>query len=117
MTCGDTAGQWCPAIAGSTWNVEPYIGEDATAVAVFTYAGQIAVTTVVNTGQVLVGSWDHSGTSFIWSGTDILDNTYRLTFTVEADECGPLGGVHSAHGDIVQQDVGQVGVAYITRVI
>lgn len=119
MTCGDTIAKWVPVL-GSIWTAEVYIGEseqDLTAAVVFTYSGQVASTTIIDTGKVLVGSWDHDGTTLTWSGTDVLDNSYRLTFTCPANDCGPLGAVHSANGTVYQQDVGVVGSTYITRVV
>lgn len=120
--CGDTQGGWVPALTASVWDVELYFYDgpvDETAAVTQTYAGQISATVVaLPTVQVLTGSWAYdSGTShFVWSGTDTANNLLRYTYDVTADTCGTLGGVHSASGILIQQDVGQVGVVYATRV-
>lgn len=120
-SCGDTSASWVPTLTASTWDTEIYLYDgpvDETSVIVETYAGQVSVSTGVSPNlQILSGSWSFADGTFTWSGTDVSDNTYRLTFIMIADSCGGLGGVHSASGTIIQQGVGEVGVAYMTRVI
>lgn len=116
--CGDSSGSWVPA-TGSTWYVEILLNDntDLTAATAFTYPGQLAVTEITETLQTLEGQWDFAGGSdFIFSGTDIGDNSYRLTFTATANDCGALGGVHAAYGTVTHQTQGQIGVLYMTRI-
>lgn len=116
--CGDTRASWVP-LTGSEWITEVYLypNVDFTGEAVMTYAGQLSALVVDDSVQVFTGSWDFDSGQLIWSATDVADNSYRLTFVMDANDCGLLGGVHSANGDIIQQDVGLVGVAYMTRIL
>lgn len=118
--CGDTATAWVPLI-GSTWVAETYISGSRTTELEFTYTGRVAVTIFDDNLQTLVGQWDHDGgfgdTSFVWFGTDILDEEYRLTYVVTADDCGPFGKVNDAYGDVYQDGVGLVGVVYMSLAV
>lgn len=117
--CGDTSNSWVP-LTGSTWNMELFLNGslDYTAQAVFTYTGQIAVTAIDDTLQVLTGNWDfEGGTTFAWSATDIADNTYRLTLRGTATDCGGLGGVHEAYGVVIHQTMGQIGTLFMARIV
>lgn len=120
-TCGDTSGGWVPSITGSVWDVELFLygTEDLTAVATFTYSGQVAVTVVGDDVQLLTGQYDFAGGTpgtFVWSATDVLDNGYRLTLSATANDCGLLGGVHAAYGSVNHQTQGNIGSLYMTRV-
>lgn len=118
--CGDTSGQWTGGVTLSAWTAEFYFYEgpnDYTGEVVLTYVGQVALVVIDDTTQVLTGSWAFSSGTMIYSATDVSDNSYRLTMTVTADTCGGLGAVHSASGTIIQQDVGEVGLVYMTLVV
>lgn len=121
VTCGDTSAGWVPSLTGSVWDVELFLNgtDDYTAVATFTYSGQVAVTVIADTVQVLTGQWDFEGGTpgtFAWSATDVSDNTYRLTLSATANDCGGLGGVHAAYGTVIHQTLGVIGSLYMTRV-
>lgn len=120
-SCGDVQASWVPTLTASAWDTELYFtatSVDETSVIVETYAGQASVSTgVLPNVQILTGTWSFTDSVFAWSGTDTLDNTYRLTAIMTADSCGGLGGVHSASGVLLQQGVGEVGVVYMTRIL
>ena len=118
--CGDTASSWVPVI-GSSWNLEIYIlatSQDYTGQAVMTYSGQIAATVIDDTLEVFTGNWDfQGGTSFAWSATEVGDNTNRLTFVADANDCGGLGGVHAAYGIVIHQTQGHIANLFMGRIL
>lgn len=112
--CGDTEASWVPNLTGSAWLLEIYIGTDMTGEAVFAPVGQLAATVNSDTLEVFTGNWDYEGGStFAWSATEVGDSSNRLTFRVDADDCGPLGYVNSAYGIIIHQTMGQIGTVYM----
>lgn len=116
--CGDTSASWVPVV-GSNWYVEILLNDnsDLTAAATFTYPGQLALTAITETAQILEGQWDWAGgDDFIWSGTDVFDESYRLSFIAEANDCTPNGKVHAAYGIVIHQTQGNIGVLFMTRI-
>lgn len=117
--CGDTVGDWVPLLAASAWYGEGFInGDPANFALVLTRAGQLAVTTQVSPVTVSQGQYAviGSGEELDWYATDVFNTGDRFTYFATAASCGPLGAVATASGPIVQYNVGQVGVFYITRV-
>lgn len=116
VVCGDTPGSW--VLVAQAYALEVFFSPstDYTGEVVFTSSGQLAATVIDDTIQVFTGTWEHDGTTLTWSATDVADNSYRLTFIATASDCGLLGGVRSAYGDIIQTNVGPVGLVAMTRI-
>lgn len=119
--CGDTVGDWVPLLAASAWYGEGFINGDPVNFAlVLTRAGQLAVTTLTDLSPPVVAQGQYavigSGEELDWYAVDLFNTGDRFTYFATATACGPLGAVTTASGPIVQYNVGQVGVFYITRI-
>lgn len=119
-TCGDTAAKWVPTLLASTWDVEAFInGNPQTSVVVLTYSGQLAVTTVVDPLSVNQGQYAHipANAELDWYAVDLPNSGDRLTYFATALTCDSNSKVLTAGGPVVQYNVGQVGIFYMTRVV
>lgn len=117
--CGDALGDWVPLLVASAWYGEGFInGDPANFALVLTRSGQLAVTTYVSPTTVAQGQYAviGSGEELDWYAVDVFNTGDRFTYFATATDCGALGAVTAAAGPIVQYDVGQVGVFYVTRI-
>lgn len=120
--CGDAEVNWASALT-SVWSVEIFVDStDYDGLLVVTNAGNETVLTNLDTLDAYNGSYAVLGggtEEMDWSATTpVLGNPFdRLTFLTHATSCGLNSRVTAAQGDIVRQDVGVVGTAYMTRVL
>lgn len=120
VTCGDTASKWVPTLLTSEWAVEAFVnGNPQTSVVVLTYAGQLAVTAVVDPLSVNQGQYAHipANAELDWYAVDLPNSGDRLTYFATAYTCDGSNNVLTAGGPVVQYNVGQVGIFYATRVV
>lgn len=119
--CGGQATDWVPTLLASDWYIEAFFnGDPRNGDVAFTYSGQLAVTTFLDPTSVGDGQYnpDEANDSLIWYTADIFDTGDRYTFVATADSCNAGNTkVLDASGPVIQYNVGQVGVFYITRVI
>lgn len=120
VTCGDVESDWTGLLA-SVWTAELYFDStDHDTAVTLTNLGNTSLVVDLDTLDSYNGSYAHSngvnGLAFS-ATTPVLGNPFdRLTVIVEATACNG-DTVDAAAGTIIRQDVGVVGVAYMTRVV
>ena len=119
--CGGQVTDFVPNFGVSDWLIEAFInGDPQTGDVVVSYIGQAVVTTFVDPLSVGQGQYDHDGGSdtFIWYAVDLFNQGDRFTFLATAQTCNAGNTrVLAASGPVIQYNVGDVGVFYMTRVI
>lgn len=120
VTCGDVESDWTGLLA-SVWTAELYFDSvDHDTAVTLTNLGNTTLVVDLDTLDSYNGSYAHSnGTNALAysATTPVLGNPFDLlTMAVEATACNG-DAVDAAAGTITRQDVGVVGVAYMTRVI
>lgn len=117
--CGGQVTDFVPNLGVSDWLIEAFInGDPQTGDVVVSYVGQAVVTAFLDPLSVGQGQYAHDGDTLIWYAVDLFNTGDRFTFFATAQECnGANTQVLAAGGAVVQYNVGDVGVFYMTRVI
>lgn len=119
--CGGQVTDWVPNLLTSEWLIEAFDeGNPKTGAIVLSYVGQAAVTTFLDPLSVGQGQYAHDAPNdgFIWYAVDLFNTGDRFTFFATAVTCNSGNTqVLAAGGPVVEYEVGQVGVLYMTRVL